>query len=113
VPDSPRPAADDLEDVWLSDEVGDRPVKTACERGKFGYPNLTVTGQKMYENTAFRTEIEAWECLIRNVDAGQRISVMNVRDAERRLATAKEELVKDALRATEARDAFSRRFAKS
>lgn len=60
--------------VQLVDEVKDpitvytyngcRVVKTFCE--KTGWPNTTITGELMYNNTYFLTYREAYEALLRN-----------------------------------------------
>ena len=53
--------------VYYVSDGDDRPEPVECVSP--GYPNLDERGRTMYDNSHFRTEQEAWEWLIRDVDA--------------------------------------------
>lgn len=58
-----------------------RVIKTACE--VYGWPNVTVTGEKMYDNTFFRTYKEARVYLLRDSQLGVKFAYQNVIQAFR------------------------------
>jgi hypothetical protein len=60
-----------------------------CE--EFGYPNYTTTGERMYENTHFMTEQEAWTHIMVSVEAGVCLAGSHIRHVETQLRKAREE----------------------
>ncbi len=59
------------------------PVEMDCE--EFGHSNRTTSGDRMYDNTHFRTIEEAWQSILDSVDAGVCLVGGSVRNAEEEL----------------------------
>lgn len=101
-------STEETEDVWTFDYDPDRglahPLLTTCAKGKFGYPNQTVDGMTMYENTHFRTEAEAWKCLRDNADAHEKMWASDYRQAQTRLRICTDKLAQVAAFAVEVRE---------
>lgn len=88
--------------VYFAGETEPEPVE--CEQ--FGYPHHDVTGRQQYENTHFQTEEEAWRSVLSGSEYAQHFAAQRVKEAERVLAEAKEELIRSALRLSEAKAKF-------
>lgn len=84
-----------------------RPFEVTCDADKFGYPHYDDTGDKMFDNTHFRTEREAWDCLLKNADAGENLWASSYRAAQAGLDKATKHLAEAAAFAVEVRDAFA------
>lgn len=67
-------------------------IKTFTD--KYGWPNTTINGDVMYDNTHFKTEKEAVEKAIREYSAGVNIMQERVSDCKERLNKA-EDLLKE------------------
>jgi len=74
-------------------------VERECET--FGYPNRCTNGETMYENSHFLTPREAWDKLVREIEAGMGLDASEREQARRRfdkattaLADAAERLVR-------------------
>jgi hypothetical protein len=72
---------------WRANDV--HPVEVECEQR--GYPYPCSDGEIQYENTHFDTEDEAWEKAQCNAEAYVSLAGSAVRDAEARLAKAREQ----------------------
>ena len=75
--------------VWRGTDGDTAPVAVECQA--FGHPNLDSDGRMMFENTHFRTEAEAWQSILSNVDDA--VSLTGRRVAELRSALAKYESI--------------------
>ena len=64
------------------------PVEMECE--EFGYPKRTTDGEIMYSNTHFKTELEAWNSIIKSVEAGVSLAGDTVLSCQRGLRRANE-----------------------
>ena len=64
------------------------PVEMECE--EFGHPNKTSTGETMYSNSHFKTEREAWESIMRSVEAGVSLAGSEVLHCQQALRKAEE-----------------------
>jgi hypothetical protein len=53
---------------YTYDYRGTKIIAHECE--KRGYPHKTASGETQYDNTFFDTELEAWEALLRETEAG-------------------------------------------
>lgn len=54
--------------IYRGTDGDTEPVEMECE--EFGYPNNTTCGEKMCDNTHFKTEQEAWGSILKSVKAG-------------------------------------------
>lgn len=77
---------------WYGGEPYNPPTQIECSL--VGYPNTDARGRVQYENTHFDDEIEAWENVRRNVEAGVSLNRRDVEQAAAVLAKAKARLVK-------------------
>jgi hypothetical protein len=68
-----------------------RPVPVRCKTP--GYPNEDEKGRKMYSNTHFRKEEDAWDCVAANILARWESEVEEVKRLEKKLQTSKEKVV--------------------
>lgn len=88
-------------------------VERECET--FGYPHCDSAGSTMYENTHFRTPAEAWDKLVRELEAGLSLGASARRDLRKRYDAVTTQLANDAERLVKAkagREAFERETAK-
>lgn len=70
--------------IYRGSDGDTKPVELECEQ--FGWPNYTVDGKQMFDNTHFRTEKEAWVSILESVKAGVLLAGGSVRNAEEELA---------------------------
>lgn len=75
--------------VWRGTDGDLEPVRMECEQ--FGYPNRTDTGERMWNNTHFRTEAEAWSSILKGVVACIALAARNVENARGKLSAAEKE----------------------
>lgn len=73
-------------DVWTTIADVPHPVKVKCET--FGWPNFDENGERMYDNSHWRSEAEAWAYLIRNLNAFVQLSGRRVQECKDRLSDA-------------------------
>jgi hypothetical protein len=73
-----------------------------------GIPAYTKDGAKCYTNTHFKTEREAWDSIIRSVDAGVKLAGSTVERAEAKRLLAYEYAGKAALEYKLAHDGYER-----
>ena len=57
---------------------------------QYGWPNTTINGEMMYENTHFKISIEAIKYGIADCEAGLKLSEQRLSEVEKELAEAKE-----------------------
>lgn len=79
--------------VYRGSDRDNEPYVLECE--EFGYPNRTLCGEPMYENTHFRTEKEAWQSIRASSEAGINLSGSDVHYAKKQLRKA-EKVASDA-----------------
>ena len=81
---------------WRADGDDYEPVACQCE--VFGWPNLTVDGQIMYQNTHFLSRKEAWRKIERNIEAHGRNVADRLEEAQAELAKRREDAAEFSLR---------------
>jgi len=62
---------------------------------KYGYPNTTISGEIMYENTHFKTREEAIKHGIEEYEAGVRIMSRRLKELEEDVSKVKNEIIKE------------------
>lgn len=75
--------------LWRSDQELCRAVLVHCPDGE--YPAKDADGHSIYENTHFKNEDDAWDCLIQNADARVNLAGHFVIRAEKALHDAQVE----------------------
>ncbi len=80
--------------MWRADKKQMKPVEVQCPDGL--YPALDADGEKIWENTHFKTRAECMECLREGARIGIRWAGEDVADARKRLAEACEKAGKAA-----------------
>lgn len=89
--------------VWYADHLDAlRPVEVTCDVP--GYPHRDDAGRKMYENTHFATEREAWDCILDNLKAGVSLSARALKRAEAEVERLRADLAEDAKHHVQAQD---------
>ena len=73
---------------WRVDDDAPVPIEVECEQR--GYPHKDAEGHTQYDNTYFDTEDEAWKQAQRNAEAFVRLAASSVKQAEAKLASARE-----------------------
>ena len=74
----------------------DRPIRQEVE--KAGFPHPDADGETQCVNTHFCDESEAWNALVRELEAGLDIETRNVKRAMDALQKAKDQLAEVAVR---------------
>lgn len=82
--------------LWRADTSLWKPVEVECPKG--GYPESDADGIKIYNNTHFENQKEAWENLEAEVFAGLRLAANHLDECEGALLAAKQEVVASAIR---------------
>lgn len=91
--------------LWYADyDDGQRPVRTTADKPK--YPNYDDDGRQIYENTHYRTEKEAWDYIMRNLEAGIGIAASRVKQAQSDLLKANEFAAKMAIQLSSGMDNY-------
>lgn len=75
-----------------------------CECEVRGYPNKTISGELMYDNTHFATEQEAWGSILSSWDAGVVLAVRALELARMVVEKATQELAEMSLNRVKAED---------
>lgn len=92
--------------VWRGTDGDLEPVKMECEA--FGYPNYTGTGERMWDNSHFRTEAEAWNSILKSVMAYIALAARNVEHARGKLSAAEKESADACIAFVAAHDNYER-----
>ncbi len=90
---------------WVNGAAVDGPPEVV-QVEHFGYPHCDADGRAQYENTHFLSERAAWDALLANVRAGQKLSVSEYERCQKQLAYATERLAKDAATRTRLESQF-------
>lgn len=80
------------------------PIEFKCEN--FGYPNLTTTGEKMFDNTHFLTEEQAWNSINRSWEAGVHLITISLREAREKVQKYTDMLTDEVLKAQESKEKY-------
>lgn len=80
------------------------PVEFECET--LDSSKKTTTGERMYENTHFATEEQAWNSINGAWEAGVAISSHRLKDAEATVVTLTKKLADDILKAQESKGKY-------
>lgn len=91
--------ADPLILCWRGADGDTEPVPCECE--VFGYPHITTTGDRMFDNTHFLTREEAWANIERSSRAQLAMASRSLTDARSTLRKAELEMVEAGQRAAE------------
>lgn len=65
--------------VYRGTDGDNEPVEMECE--KFGWPNYTMCGEQMFDNTHFMTRDAAWESILDSANAGMELAGRSVYNA--------------------------------
>lgn len=100
-------AAIRYKDVWVVEGARgiNAPIKTKRVAGK-SWPDYDIDGRKMFVNTHFATEGEAWAKLLAEVRAGQSLDAGRYRSAQTNLARATTDLAESAAHVVDVERAF-------
>lgn len=104
------PARPDVEyeDVWFRGEHGERPTLTKKVKGT-QYPATDIEDRRLFVNTHFATEDEAWASALSEASAGVRLSSGDYRNAQRRLEEATKQLAEDTAKFVDLKEADEQR----
>ena len=72
--------------IYRGTDGDNYPVEMKCK--KFGYPYKTICGETMYNNTHFLTKHEAWESILKSVNARVSLAGMAIEKTESELKNA-------------------------
>lgn len=73
--------------VWRGSDGDLEPVKMECEE----HAECTTRGERMWTNTHFRTEAEAWNSVLKSVVAYIALASRSVEQARARLSAAEKQ----------------------
>jgi len=93
--------------LWRADETEIKLV--GCPNG--GWPNNDSDGEKIFENTHFKTPDAAWDKVQREIEARIELTLSAINETEKRMEKLKDELVTSSLlglKAKENRQAWNR-----
>lgn len=84
-----------MAELWFADHEAHRPRLVTCESTES--LERDSEGRTIYVNTHFATEAEAWEKVLAEVRAWQRLAASDVRDCRARAEQAEKRLVEAAM----------------